>query len=100
MSAIAVCEKLPIAPVAGSMKKTSEPPTQKHPSAASWPRTMAAKSVISEWTRHPARVIGDDAPPIGNVPTPTGTPAAIPARIWSIWIRAKCTGRGVTRCRK
>ena len=100
MSASEFCEKLPMAPVAGSMKFTSEQPMQKLPSSTSCPSTMAAMSVISAWVRHPASVIGEEAPPMGRVPTPTGMPARTAVMICSMWIAAKFTGSGVIRCRK
>jgi hypothetical protein len=83
ISAIEVCAKLPMPPVAGSMKQTSELPMQKQPRRTSCARTIAAKSVARLLTMLPAVVIGVDAPPMGRVPTLTGTPARTAAMIWS-----------------
>ena len=74
-------------PVAGSMKQTSELPITKEPRRPSWPSTMAAKSVARLFTIEPAKVIGVEAPPIGSVPTLSGTPARAPVMIWSLWVR-------------
>lgn len=75
MSASEVCAKLPMPPVVGSMKDTSELPMQNDPRRTSCVRAMAAKSVARLFTMHPTVVIGVEAPPIGSVPTLTGTPA-------------------------
>jgi hypothetical protein len=71
----------------GSMKQISELPTTKEPGRASWPRTMAAKSVARLFAMQPAKVIGVEAPPMGKVPTLIGTPARAPMMIWSLCVR-------------
>ena len=65
------------------MKHTSELPTQNAPGDTNCASTMAAKSVARLLTMQPAVVIGVEAPPIGSVPTLTGTPARAASMIWS-----------------
>ncbi len=76
MSASEVWTKLPMPPVAGSMKHTSELPMTKEPRCASCAehhgREIRREAVD---VMLPAMVIGVEAPPIGSVPTLTGTPA-------------------------
>ena len=62
MSAIDAWGKFPIPPVEGSMKQTSELPTTKEPRRASWPSTMAAKSVAWLFAMQPADLAPIDPP--------------------------------------